>query len=56
MVNIQVKSPTLQITESGKDQQYLEISEVQTFSHSATESSINFSLEDKESNMLDTNS
>jgi len=54
MENIQIQTPTLQISESGKDQEYLEISEVQTFSYSATETNISFSLEDKESNMLDT--
>jgi len=56
MENIQVQSPTLQVTESGKEQEYLGISEVQTFSSSTTESNINFSLEAKETNMLDTNS
>ena len=36
MKNIQVQSPTLQITESDKEKEYLGISEVQTFSSSDT--------------------
>ncbi|KAF0706211.1 zinc finger MYM-type protein 5-like, partial [Aphis craccivora] len=55
MENIQVKSPTLEIIESDKKQEYFGISDAQTFPSSDIKSNINFCLEDNETNRLDTN-
>lgn len=55
MKNIQIQSSTLQIIELGKKQEYFGISEVQTFSSSATKSNISFYLKDNVTNILDTN-